>query len=500
MKSATSGLTQVILEGFVWIFSSTALQSLLRLAIVAVLARLLTPEQFGIVGAGLVVIGVTEQGTWFGVDSALVQIPDLRPAHVQTGFAVTMLLGLLGTALIWLLAPLCADFFRMEELTPVLRLMSLACPLHALSVVASRLLQRELAYRRLAGVDVVSYAIGYGAIGIAAAYLGYGVWALVVAMLAQAVIRSSILLALQPHPLRVKINRVALRDLLWLGGGYSLASVMNYMARNADNAVVGRWLGAATLGVYSRAYALMNTSNSLLTSVVNEVLFPAIARVQHERERLARAYVRSMALNALLFVPATAAAIVMAPEIVAVLLGPQWGAAVAPFQVLAAGIAFRTGYKMSGILARGSGAVYRHAWRQAVYAAMVTGGALIALRWGVVGVAGSTLVALAVNYAFMAHLALRITGVSWRELAVAHLPATWVGTTVAVVVWIAAVVLRPLGLPAPVVLVIALAAAGPPILLLALSLPGRALGPHGVWFMRQLSMYRPRRIAERKAK
>src|SRR2546428_10592834 len=136
----------------------------------------------------------------------------------------------------------------------------------------------------------------------------------------------------------------------------------------------------------------------LVGQVLDDVLFPAMAQVQTERERVGTPYRRCVAAVALFALPLSALVLILAPDIVYVLLGPKWGDVVLPFRILAIGTLFRTSYKVSDSLTRALGAVYRRAWREWTYAALVIGGAIIGQHWGLPGRAAAVLFALLANY------------------------------------------------------------------------------------------------------
>lgn len=492
-EASGRGLTHHALGGVMWLVSSSGVQSVIRVFVFALLARLLSPEDFGLVAAAATVIGLADLFSQLGVGPALVQLPDLTERHVKTAFSFSVLFGCLIGGLIWGISPFIASFFQMEQegLTSVLQVLSLVFPLHAISMVARNLLTRELKYKRLAGVDVLAYSVGFGVVGTALAWLDFGVWALVWGRLAQAAVEGVILFTLQPHSVRPYVHGRSLKELVHYGGGFTLSRVFNFFALQGDYMVVGRWLGPAALGFYNRAYLLMNMSDKILGNVLNVVLFPAFAKVQGDPQRLAHAYRRGAALSALLFLPISVAAVILAPELIAVILGPGWEAAIVPFQILAAGMVLRMGYKMSGIVVRGTGHIYDNAWRQAVYALCVVGGAWIGQHWGIVGVACSTLASLGVIYLLLAQLCLRITHLSWGELLVAQLQSIVPGALVGALTWSVTFVLRSLNWPALLVLVVTVAVVLVGAAALAYVLPKAMLGRYGIWLVDRLADFVP---------
>ncbi|NIP79529.1 MAG: oligosaccharide flippase family protein, partial [Gemmatimonadetes bacterium] len=421
-----------------------------------------------------------------GLGPALVQRKELELRHLEAGFSFSILLGIAVGAVIWLIAPLAATFFDIPEVRPVLRALAWVFPLRGLGTVAESLLARELRFSRMANIEVASFALGYGGTGIIMALNGFGVWALVGAQVAQSVVKVGLLLASHPEPRRLGMQREAVRDLLYFGSGFTVGRVANHLAHNLDNLVVGRWLGAAALGFYSRAYQLMAMPAQLFGQALDVVVFPGMSRIQDESKRLGIAYRRGTASIALVMLPASALFFVLAPEIVLVLLGPGWDAVVGPFRIFAIAMYLRNGYKMADSLARARGAVYRRAWRQALHALLVFLGAWIGQRWGISGVAWGVSLALAANFVLMAHLSARLSGVTARAIIGAHRAALTTAAAVLAVAWGLADLTRTAGLPSVAVLLITTAGCGLLVLVAIRSVPTAVLGADGIWLLDRL--------------
>lgn len=494
MSRADAGpenLTRRSVAGVLWMAGGRGTNAVLQLLVLVVLARMLAPADFGVVSAALVVIGFSAIFAHLGLGPAVVQRPVLERRHRDTALTVSVVIGVAFGGLVAVAAPLAAAFFRVDALVPVLRALALVFPLQGVAVVAESLARRELRFRWLSVVDVTAYAVGYGVVGIALAYAGYGAWALVAAELVKVLARTAILLGGQHGRARPGWDTGAFRELMYFGGGFTVARIANYLAVQGDNLVVGRALGPAALGVYGRAYQLMAAPAAALGDVLDTVLFPAMARVQADRPRLAAAYRRAVAMVAAAVLPLSVVVVILAPEIIRVALGPRWSAAVLPFQVLATGMLFRTSYKMSDSLARATGSVYRRAWRQFVYAGLVIGGALLGQRWGIAGVAAAVVLALAVNFSLMAHLSLSVSGLSWAGFARVHLPPAALAAACLPVTWGMAAALRDAALPALVVLGASAATTAAWGLLLVWSAPAVFLGPDVVWMLATLRSYLP---------
>lgn len=482
-------LTHQTVAGMLWMIYGKVAFAILQLFILGVLARLLTPADFGVVSAAAVVIGFSAIVSQLGLGPALVQRPDLERRHIETAFTASVVLGLFLGALIYFGAPFAASFLHMPTVTPVLHVLAWVFPLQGLQTVASSLMSRELRFRWLANLDVITYAIGYGMVGVAGAVLGWGVWALVAAQMSQTLLKTAVLLTQHPPHFAHSTDAQAFRELMYFGGGFTAARIANYIALNGDNMTVGRFLGPSALGYYGRAYSLMSAPAYGFGTVLDAVLFPAMAKVQDDPLRLSAAYRRGVALIALLVLMPSLVIILLAPEVIHVALGTRWTAVVVPFQILAIGMLFRTSYKMSDSITRSTGAVYRRAWRQALYAVLVVGGAWIGQHWGLAGVAWGTLAALTINFLMMAQLGLDVGHLSWGAFWRAHQPAVYLTVACAPVIWGSAALLRQWGLP-PVAIVVAvsLLAVGT-ALLLVVRAPTVFLGPDGQWMLETLRSF-----------
>src|SRR5207237_9552888 len=188
--------------------------------------------------------------------------------------------------------------------------------LEALSATAESQVQRELRFRWFATMEVLTFVLGYGVVGVVLALLGAGVWALVAAQMAQTALYAIILVVTRPPAVRLLPDRAALGELMYYGGGFTASKIANYFALQVDNLVVGRWLGATALGFYGRAYELMAGPPHLLGGAVDRVLFPAMARIQTDTRRLRGGYRRGGGVVGVILLPASLVLLVVGPALV----------------------------------------------------------------------------------------------------------------------------------------------------------------------------------------
>ena len=337
----TTDLSRRTLGGLQWTYLGSAVGAVLQIAMAAVLARLLTPAAFGLValaGVFLRFIGYFSQA---GVTQALVQKQTLSRDDIRAGFTLSAGISILFAGIAVLAAPLAGTFAQDPGLVPVLRWLSLGMVIHGLAAPAVALLRRDLRFKPLALIGIGSYIFGYAGVGLAMALTGAGVYALVGAILAQALTRAVAMYAIVRHPLLPTMERSSHRAILGFGARVSVISFLEFLQSNLDTLAVGRFAGSANLGLYNRANLLADLPAYHLSTGLSQVLFPSFSSIQHDHRRLRGAYVSAVGMSAAIILPLNAGIAVAAREIVLVLLGPQWSGAiqVMPWLLLASGIA-----------------------------------------------------------------------------------------------------------------------------------------------------------------
>lgn len=484
-------LTENTLEGFYFTFGRAISRGLIQVAVLAVLARILSIADFGLVSAALVIVAFAQVFSEMGMGPTVIQRPDLEPRHISTALTASLAAGFLIGIAIYFLAPAIQQFFRMDGLDRVVAVLAILFPIFGAGIVPRSLLQRKLAFRKLAAIELGAYMVGYAPVAIGLALLGFGVWSLVFAQIAEIAIRIALFTKASAKELRFGFQLAAFRELIGDSVGYTVARLGNFAALQGDYLVVGRWLGQESLGIYGRAYQLLMMPGNLFGTAVDTVLFPAMSSVQSEPTRLRQAYLRSVGVIALITLPLTGLLVVLAPEVIGIVLGDKWNAVIVPFQILVTTLLFRTSYKISDSLTRATGAIYQRAWRQWIYAAAVFTGSLVGQFWGLTGVAIGVSLAIALNFLLMLDLSVRVLKGGWRELALLHARHLLIAILTTGAAFYAATQLRPEHSEWVVAAAAGLAAAAVGGLL-ALTLP-RLFGDEGRWAFALARKYTGRR-------
>ncbi len=424
-------------HGMSWASFGAASRALLQFVVLAILARMLTPADYGLMGAALIVVGISSLFSQMGVGPALVQMRDLSKAHVSTAMTISVIFGVIAFAIVWLAAPLIEMGFRVENLSHALRNLSFVFPIVAVSVVAEASLQRHMEFKAICINDLSSYIVGQALVSIVLAYLGYGYMALVIGFLAQAVLRTIFMIYSSKTLLSFRFHIESAKTLFRFSLLYTVSQAANYLALNADNFIVARFFGPQGLGLYGRAYQIVVAPAVLVGDTLDKVFFPVISRVQDSREEMAQIFEKVTVLLAFGVLPVSGLLMVLAEPIVMTLLGKEWLGVVPPLQVLSLALFFRTTPKFYNAFIKAKGLVSQLARYQLLYAACIIAFALLGAQFGMTGVAIGVLVSLVIWWAFMTTSALRIVGISWRryiylQVEGACLAATVVGLAYAI--------------------------------------------------------------------
>jgi len=416
----SSGMAHRVINGIAWQGTGLAVTTILSILSMMVLARLIAPREFGLMAIVGIFMGFPRIFTEGAVGQYIVQRDKLEGLQINSAFFVVCLFNAVFAVFIFWSAPFISSFFGQRELISLIEVVAPVFLLNTMALVPSALFQRELNFRAIAMIDLTSFFIGTCLVAIILAWQGFGVWALVMGMLCREISRTILFISAGRYKLGISTRIREIKSVMRFAGGVLLGQAANYLALQGDYFVSGKILGTAQLGYYGKAYKLMSYPANLFGRIVAKVLLPGIARLQGDRERTAAAFMKSLALTALLTMPPCALIIVLAPEIVDVLLGPQWHPVIAPLQILAIGSFFRVAYKVSGTLLLAMGAVYKIAVVQWLYAGLVIGGSILGANYGISGIAVAVVIAVAIQFILLSLMAITHLKIKTLDFIRAH--------------------------------------------------------------------------------
>src|SRR5262245_21829029 len=383
-QAARGGLVSLCAQG---------VKFLIRTGSLLVLARLVAPEDFGLVGMAAVIVGFLALFKDLGLAPAAVQHPSITSAQMSTLFWINLGMGALLTIVAIALAPAISLFYREPRLFWVTVALGIGAFFSGASAQHQALLQRNMRFAALSMLEIGSLLFSTAiSIGMATAGLGY--WALVtlaVMPVGATAVGTWLVSGWVPG---VPRRGSGLRSLLRFGGTLPINGVVVYIAYNTEKILLGRFWGAETLGVYGRGYQLISLPTETLNSAVGPVAFPALARIQHNPERLRRYYLRAYGLFTSVIIPVTVACVLYAEDIVHVFLGSTWRETVPVFRLLAPTIvAFGLINPFSWLL-MATGQAGRSLKIALLIAPVVLIGYLVGVAYGPLGVAAGNSVAM----------------------------------------------------------------------------------------------------------
>jgi O-antigen/teichoic acid export membrane protein len=396
------------LRNVLWLSSGSTLSRILSLARSIILARLLTPFDFGVYGLSGSIVGVKERLADIGAGNFLVYRPEEIEQHVETTFWVNLGLSSVLLALLAAAAPVLARIYRQPLLTPVLVLMGLGVWARANASIHQNLLRIQSRFRAIAIIDNCS-SLAWLAVAVGLAWKGFGVWALVVSALAANVIWAALLIVTQGWKPRLRIAKSSFRLLRVFSFWYVGQGLAWYLMTNLDNLMVGRFLGMTLLGIYALAFNYALLPVTLLGNAMGNVAFAELPKLYNRPEAFWSAYLEFSRVSALVCCFMAFAAVVAAPDIFPVIFGHKWDASILPFQILSLYAAVRCLW-LDPFLALGE---FRLSCLIGI-ASLALGVAAIGLglRYGLAGVACAMLVTqISFNV-----VSLRVTARSWRPL------------------------------------------------------------------------------------
>ncbi|MBN1126167.1 MAG: oligosaccharide flippase family protein [Sedimentisphaerales bacterium] len=377
-KSVRGGMTTI---------GSQGVQFVLRIAGTAVLARLLTPADYGLIGMVMVVVNFATMFKDAGLSMATVQKKDITHEQISTLFWLNILISVVLCLCVLACSPLVAWFYGKPELTTVTVALSFSFILSGLTIQHEALQRRHMRFGTLAGIRIASQVITM-IVTIGLALFGWRYWALVGGTLAHAFAGSLLTFLFCPWvPGRMQ-KGTGVREMLKFGGYLTGFNSINYFARNADNVLIGKFIGAEALGFYSRAYTLFMMPISQIRGPINQVALPVLSSLRNEPERYVKYYQYILDIMATLTFPMMVYCAIEADFLIRLLLGPQWLGAVPVFRILATVGLIQSIATTWGFVVISCGYVKRYFFWGTINAIICVLSFILGIPYGINGVAG----------------------------------------------------------------------------------------------------------------
>lgn len=387
-----------------------------------VLARLLSPQEFGVAAAAYFFQQLASRLTQFGFGMALMRVKTMTDEHVSSVFVTNLLLASLAWATLFLGAGAIGTFFASPESARVLRVASFGFFIMALGSVPTALLSREMRYRETAASEWMATLTNTVA-AVVLAWIGFSYWSLVYAHLAADAVRTLTRMWMVRWRPSFRFSRAAMHELFSFGAGLYVKNLLEYAGNNVDNLIVGRMLGISALGLYDKAFSTVGKIAGRF-NLAGPTLFRVFALIHEEPERFRRAYRKVVLTVTVLGYPVLTGMAIVAPELVEVMFGMQWMGAVVPLQILCVSAMLRLLNTYASTAMQATGLIWPEVKRLTFFAASVAVAVTVmSHRWGIEGAAGGVLLATAGMTILLQALLHRTTAMTWREMLSPQVPA-----------------------------------------------------------------------------
>lgn len=322
------------IKGIFWSYATYIWQRLLTLTTTAILARLLVPEDFGLIAFAIIIMALIESVRGFGINDALIYTSEKVEEAAETAFLINTVIGILQFTLAYFLAPYAVRFFDDARIVDVLRVISIVFIFDGLGKTHSAMLEKELEFRRSAIPNIMATAIK-GIVSITLALLGFGVWSIVFGQVAGSIARTIGKWWTLGWIPRLRFYTDRARALWDYGVHVLIFTLLGVALEQADQMLIGIMLGQLELGYYAIGVRFPELVIANFSLILTRALFPTFSKFQKDLARMKNGYLMTTKYTAFFTVPMGLGMVITAREVVLVIFGSQWEPAIILMQVLA---------------------------------------------------------------------------------------------------------------------------------------------------------------------
>jgi len=328
-----TNLKQKSINGMFWTISERMSVQVVQFVVQIILARLLEPAQFGLIGMLMVFTAVAQSIMDSGFGSALIQKKDADQTDASSIFFFNLLLGIILAIILTLLAPLIAQFYNQPILTPLTRALSITLILNAFSLVQTSLLAKRLDFKTQMKTSLLAVFIS-GVVGIVMAFRGFGVWSLVAQMVSKSLFQATFLWLFNDWRPSAIISFSSLKSMFAFGSKLLFSGLIDTIFRNIYQTFIGKVYSPADLGFYSKAKSIETAAVQSTSSSLGQVLFPSMVHLQNDLDSLKKAYRKTIRLSLFLHFPLMIGLWTVAEPLFRLLLTDKWAPSIPYFQIL----------------------------------------------------------------------------------------------------------------------------------------------------------------------
>lgn len=401
-------------KGFLWNGIENVANLGLQFIIGIVLARLLSPKEYGIIAIVFVFVGISNIMISGGFSYALIRKNDRTESDYTTAFTFNMVTAVVLYLILFFAAPAIAAFYELPILVSVTRVICLTFIFGALCVIQNAVLEINLNFRTSAKVTLISNLLG-GGVGITMAYLGFGVWSLVSQTVSVQLFRSVLLWTLIRWTPKAKPSKASFKDLFGYGFKLMLSGLVGALYQNLYNLIIGKLFTAHALGLYSKAKSFASLPSSTLNNIVQRVSFPSLSKVQDDRERLMLNFRKLIKMMGFIVFPATLLFFGIADPMIRFILTDKWAGCIPLLQILCFSVLLMPiqslNISMLQVIGRSDRVLQLNIINKVIGVAII----VVSWRWGVVGMCYGALAASLIEQVIDTSVVGRLTKVGFVQ-------------------------------------------------------------------------------------
>ncbi len=386
-KNRKERLSHRVVRGGFWVFSLRIVHRLFSLTRLIILARILAPHDFGLMGIAMLMMAILETFSQTGFQEALIQKKDNVESYLNSAWTVLILRGLILFATLYLIAPYAAIFFKTLEAKSIIRVIGFSILFQAFTNIGIVYFQKELEFNKQF-IYQLSGTLADFVVAVFAAFILRSAWALVFGVLAGYFVRCIVSYIIHPYKPHLSLDFGKAKELFGFGRWIFGSSILIFLINQGGDIFVGRLLGVTMLGFYQMAYKISNMPATEIAKVISQVTFPAYSKLQDNLPKLREAYLKVLQLTAFLSFPIAGLIFILAPDFTKIFLGGKWMPMVPAMQVLALWGLIRSLGSSAGSLWQAVGkpyiSTYFHIAKFILLASLIYS---FTIMWGILGAA-----------------------------------------------------------------------------------------------------------------
>jgi len=323
LSAENKKLSKKTFIGIIWNLLSSFLNQIVLFGLSIILARLLSPAEFGVVAMVTLITGFANILQDMGFNIAIIQMKEISEIHKQSVFWFNVFMGSLLTLIIYLCTPFVTAFYNVSMINLIMPFLAFNYLIGSLGLVQQSLLRRDLKFKKLSIIDILSQLIS-GIVAVILAYYGYGVWALVIQQLLMQTIKTILLFSFNKWLPKFNFDINALKEMLSYSAYNFGNRSLSYWIRKVDSLIIGKFLGATNLGIYNKAYRFLQMPTSKIKNQISFVVMSSFSKIQEDTNKIKKVSMLLTSISSLCLIPFILAFTICADEFVIGFLGEKW--------------------------------------------------------------------------------------------------------------------------------------------------------------------------------